>query len=77
MNDQHAPMSEEMINHILSNLDGSKLSEWEIDFIRSIKTYWKKFHKLSEKQQKRLAEVWADQSNAKRVFRNAQERKNS
>ena len=66
MTEQQA-MSEEMITHILSNLDGSKLTEWEIDFVRSIKTYWKKFHRLSEKQQKRLAEIWADINNVKRL----------
>jgi hypothetical protein len=69
MTDNAEQLSPEMIDHILGNLDGSKLTEWEVGFIRSVKPYWKRYRRLSEKQSKRLKEIWEDQHNAKRVYK--------
>jgi hypothetical protein len=49
------------INQILDHLDDSKLGEWEKGFLISIRTQWKKNRKLSEKQSKRLGEIWERQ----------------
>ena len=54
-------MTDSAISQILENLDGSKLSEWEKGFFTSVKTQWEKKKKLSEKQSKRLGEMWEKQ----------------
>jgi succinate dehydrogenase/fumarate reductase flavoprotein subunit len=62
-------MSAELVDHILQNIEHENLTEWEKDFVKSLTAYWKRNHKLSEKQMKRLKEVWEESRNAKRVFR--------
>jgi len=62
-------MTNELIEHILSNIEHENLTEWEKDFVKSVTAYWKRNKKLSDKQQKRLREVWEESRNAKRVFR--------
>jgi hypothetical protein len=54
-------LSDQMIDQIVNNLDESKLGKWEFDFFTSIKTWWKKNRRLSEKQKNRLAELWSAQ----------------
>jgi hypothetical protein len=62
-------MTNELIDHILSNIEPDNLTAWEKDFVKSVSAYWKRNKKLSDKQQKRLREVWEESRNAKRVFR--------
>lgn len=68
MNENAGP-TDDLIDHILSNLDESGLTEWEKDFLTSVRAYWKKHRRLSDKQQKRLKEIWEDVHNAKRVHK--------
>ncbi len=58
-------LTESAITQILDGLDDSKLSEWEQGFIASVRTWWKKTKRLSPKQSKRLAELWAKQHEPK------------
>jgi hypothetical protein len=58
-------MTDSAITQILDNLDDTKLSDWEKGFVTSIKTWWKKNKKLSEKQKKRLGELWRKQHEPK------------
>jgi Zn-dependent M32 family carboxypeptidase len=62
-------MTNELIDHILSNIESENLTEWEKGFVENVRSYWKRNKKLSDKQQKRLREVWEESRNAKRVFR--------
>jgi len=62
-------MTNELIDHILSNIEPENLTEWEKDFVKSVLAYWKRNHKLSDKQQKRLKEVWEESHNAKRIYK--------
>jgi hypothetical protein len=55
------PLSDPMIDQIVNNLDVSKLSEWEQGFVTSVKTWWAKNRRLSDKQKARLAELWSQQ----------------
>lgn len=45
------------VEQLLSGIDRSKLSEWEQGFITSISDQWKRNHRLSDKQTKRLREI--------------------
>jgi hypothetical protein len=54
-------MSDAAISQILENLDNSKLSDWEKEFVKSVKVQWNKNKKLSDKQKKRLGEIWEKQ----------------
>jgi hypothetical protein len=54
-------MTDKLIDHILTHLDEIKLSQWEHEFVTSIKTWWKTRRKLSDKQKKRLSELWESQ----------------
>lgn len=54
-------MTDAAISQILDNLDDSKLSDWEKGFVTSVKTQWARKKKLSEKQSKRLGEIWEKQ----------------
>ena len=58
-------LTDSAITQILENIDDSKLSEWEKEFVASVKTYWKKNKKLSDKQRKRLGELWEKQHSPK------------
>ena len=58
-------LSESAISQILDNLDDSKLGDWEKQFVVSVRAYWKKHKKLSDKQSKRLAEIWKKQHEPK------------
>ncbi len=51
-------LNDAAIAQILENVDESKLSEWEKEFVKSVRTYWGKNKKLSDKQKKRLRELW-------------------
>lgn len=54
-------MTDKLITHIFANLDTSKLDEWNQKFIVSTKTWWAAKKKLSDKQRKRLGELWEAQ----------------
>ncbi len=54
-------ISESAINQMLENMDESKLSDWEKGFLVSARGWWKKTHKLSDKQLDRLKEMWEKQ----------------
>jgi hypothetical protein len=58
-------LSDQMIDQIVNNLDERNLSEWETGFFISVKTWWKKNRKLSDKQKNRLAELWSAQHDPK------------
>jgi pullulanase/glycogen debranching enzyme len=58
-------LTDSAINQILDNIDDSKLSEWEKEFVTSVRAYWKKNKKLSDKQKKRLSELWEKQHSPK------------
>jgi len=58
-------LTDSAITQILENIDDSKLSEWEKEFVASVKIYWKKNKKLSDKQRKRLGELWEKQHSPK------------
>ncbi len=62
-------MTNELIDHILQNIEPDNLTEWEKDFVKSVTAYWKRNHTLSSKQQKRLREVWEESRNAKRIYK--------
>jgi hypothetical protein len=51
----------ELIDFIFDNVDESKLDKWTFDFVISTKAYWKKNKRLSDKQKKRLGELWEKQ----------------
>jgi hypothetical protein len=50
-----------LLDHIFTNLDTSKLDAWNQDFVASTKSWWKDKKKLSDKQKKRLADLWEKQ----------------
>jgi hypothetical protein len=58
-------LTDSAITQILDNLDGTKLSDWEKGFATSVKAYWTKNKKLSDKQKKRLGEMWRKQHEPK------------
>jgi len=58
-------MNDSAITQILDNLDTTKLSEWEQGFVKSVKEWWKKNKRLSDKQKKRLSELWESQHRPK------------
>ena len=58
-------LSDADVDLILDGLDESKLGEWEKGFVSSVKTYWQKNKKLSDKQKKRLIELWNKQHTPK------------
>jgi hypothetical protein len=62
-------MSAELVDHVLQNIDEKGLSEWELEFVKNVRAYWKRHHKLSEKQTKRLREIWEGRDDAKRRYR--------
>jgi hypothetical protein len=55
----------EQIDKLLRGIDPSKLGDWEQKFVTSVREYWGKSRRLSEKQSKRLVEIWKRQQNAK------------
>ena len=54
--------TDEMLDRLFANVDETKLSKWEFDFVTSTSVWWKKNRKLSDKQRKRLAEIWRKQN---------------
>jgi len=62
-------MSPELVEHVLQNINEVGLSEWELKFVKNVRLYWKRHRELSEKQMKRLREIWEDRDNAKRVYK--------
>ncbi len=63
------PLTDELIDHVLQNISDDQLTEWEVGFLKSVRLYWKKSRRLSEKQKKRLQELWMELHNAKRGFK--------
>ena len=58
-------MTEQVIDKILEGINDFKLEdEWEKDFINSIREWWKKKRKLSDKQKRRLLEIWEAQNDS-------------
>ena len=51
----------QLIDHIFVNLNLDRLDEWNQKFVESAKAWWKKNRKLSDKQKKRLGELWEGQ----------------
>lgn len=58
-------LTDKKLDQILTELDELKLSPWEFDFVNSTRTWWKQRRKLSDKQKKRLGEIWEKQTNGK------------
>ena len=58
-------LTDRMIDQIFEGLDESKLSEWEQGFVKSTKSWWTQKRKLSDKQRKRLGELWSKQHEPK------------
>jgi hypothetical protein len=50
---------------IFESLDESKCSDWEKEFVKSTRTWWKQKRVLSPKQKKRLEELWRHQHDPK------------
>ncbi len=69
MNDEG--MTDELINHVLQNIGSDSLTDWERDFVKSVRAYWNKHHRLSSKQQKRLKQLWEELHDGKRVDKGA------
>ena len=56
-------LTDQLIDQMFEVLnDFMAKDEWEMDFLTSIRTYWGKSRKLSEKQKKRLLEIWERQN---------------
>lgn len=51
----------QLIDHIFANLNLDRLDEWNAKFVESAKAWWQKNKKLSDKQKKRLGELWEAQ----------------
>jgi hypothetical protein len=58
-------LTDAMVDQILEGLDESKLGEWEQGFLTSVRNWWKQKRKLSDKQKKRLSELWEKQHDPK------------
>lgn len=54
-------MTPELVDHIFENLNLDRLDDWNRDFVASAKQWWQKKRKLSDKQRKRLGELWETQ----------------
>jgi hypothetical protein len=54
-------LDDKKIDQIFAEVDEIKLSKWEFDFLTSTRNWWKQRRKLSDKQKKRLGELWAKQ----------------
>ena len=58
-------MTEQVIDQILGGINDFKIQdEWERDFLNSIREWWKKKRKLSDKQKRRLLEIWEAQNDS-------------
>lgn len=57
-------LTDKKIDVILAGLDPLKLGKWESEFLASVKEWWGKRRKLSDKQKQRLGEMW-EKANAK------------
>jgi hypothetical protein len=55
-------MTDQVIDQIFKGLDESKLDGWSQGFVTNIKVWWKQKRKLSDKQKKRLGEIWSHQN---------------
>jgi hypothetical protein len=51
-------LTDEDVDLIFENLDEAKLDDWSKGFVKSTRTWWKQRRKLSDKQRKRLNELW-------------------
>lgn len=58
-------LTDGMVDQILEGLDETKLGEWEKGFVTSVRSWWKQRRKLSDKQKKRLNELWEKQHDPK------------
>ena len=67
VNQSSEPMSDVQIDALLSRSDNMSLSEWEANFVTSVKQYWQKYRKLSDKQRKRLGEIRRKQNAPRRA----------
>lgn len=48
----------QLIDHIFAKLNTERLDDWNKDFVESARKWWQKNRKLSDKQKKRLGELW-------------------
>ena len=51
-------LTDQELVQVLKTIDWSKLTEWEVSFVKNVTAYWGQFGRVSEKQRRRLAEVW-------------------
>ena len=58
-------LTDRMIDQIFENMDETKLDDWSKGFVKSTGTWWKQKRKLSDKQKKRLNELWRKQHEPK------------
>lgn len=58
-------ITDKLLDHIFKNVDESKLSKWEVEFVKSTSVWWNQKRKLSDKQKMRLGDLWERQINAK------------
>ena len=54
-------LTPQLIDHIFENLNLEKLDDWNQKFVESARQWWKRKKKLSDKQKKRLGELWEAQ----------------
>ena len=57
-------ITKEQIQTALQQIDQSPLNDWERGFVESCRRFWSQTGKLSEKQSKRLIEIYRRQRNA-------------
>lgn len=56
-------LTDSVIDQMLAGIDDSKLDdEWNQQFMTNIREWWKKSRKLSDKQKRRLRELWEGQN---------------
>lgn len=54
-------MTDEAISYILNNIDDSRLTKWEEDFVSSVSDQWDRRRALSERQKEVLGRIWEKQ----------------
>jgi hypothetical protein len=64
MNNQ-TQLTDDQANRIFRSIDTTKLGPWEKEFVESVRSYWQKNHRLSDKQSKRLVDLWRKQQGEK------------
>ena len=56
-------LTDQLIDQIFEGLNDFKAKDdWEMEFLTSVRAYWAKSRRLSDKQKKRLLEIWERQN---------------